>query len=75
MHYRFLKLFIILLGIVLLMGCEYEEMKPQRYAERIETEYYNYKKICLEGVSYWKGYKFLAPVYKQNGSLELCEEN
>ena len=71
MKYKFL---IILLGSILLIGCNSEEHNKQYHAKRVTSKYYNYKKLCLQGVSYWRGYYTLTPVYQQNGSLELCEE-
>ncbi len=74
MNYKFVVIAIILLGSIFLMGCNLEEEAKKRPKYKT-SKYYSYFKICLQGVSYWWHPNRLAPVYKQDGSLELCEDN
>ena len=68
LKFKKILLIAVLLSAGLVAGCG--EGKDERV-----NGYFGYAKKCIRGVVYYERLYMLAPAYKQDGTLYLCESN
>ena len=64
---RLITLLALILSAGLVAGCDDKKTRVNGF--------FGYEEDCIKGVVYYKKLYMLAPAYKQDGTLYLCESN